>query len=63
MTDPQKIIAIFQALLAQLEQTVSLMPQLVEHVASAPESTDGFSTLVFNLCKFYCLGVHVAATA
>ena len=29
MTEPAKLIAVFQALLAQLEQTVSLMPELM----------------------------------
>ena len=30
MTDPAKMIGIFQALLAQLEATVEMLPQLVE---------------------------------
>lgn len=30
MTDPKKMISIFQALLAQLEATVATFPQLVE---------------------------------
>jgi hypothetical protein len=29
MSDPTKLIAVFQALLAQLEQTISQMPQLM----------------------------------
>ena len=31
MTDPAKLIEVFQGLLGQLEQTISLMPQLVEN--------------------------------
>jgi conjugal transfer/entry exclusion protein len=30
MNDPAKMIEVFQALLAQLEQTISVLPQLVE---------------------------------